>query len=250
MVEQTPGYYGKMPAYGDFVTRRLARSFVEPWDVWLQACISTSRDQLGDSWLQSYLVSPIWRFVLSEGICGNNAWFGLIMPSVDRVGRHFPLTLAMSVEANHSVICVANNEEQWFANAEEVALSALDKNIDLATFNEKINALGVPLSLDDESPCAQSVYANKEQVVGSSWRFRTSPTATLGTALPLVTEQFLVAHFSAFSLWWTSGSEHVEPSLLACPELPAANCFSSLLNGNWMERGWDTRLTMGPSETV
>ena len=30
-----PGFYGKMPATGDFVTRRLSGDFVRAWDRWL-----------------------------------------------------------------------------------------------------------------------------------------------------------------------------------------------------------------------
>ncbi|RUZ99042.1 type VI secretion system-associated protein TagF, partial [Mesorhizobium sp. M7A.F.Ca.US.002.01.1.1] len=30
-----PGFYGKMPATGDFVTRRLTGDFVRVWDRWL-----------------------------------------------------------------------------------------------------------------------------------------------------------------------------------------------------------------------
>ena len=30
---------------------------------------------------------PIWRFVLLPGLIGSNGWAGVLMPSVDRVGR-------------------------------------------------------------------------------------------------------------------------------------------------------------------
>ena len=44
----TPGFYGKTPRHGDFIKRRLPRSFVDPWDDWLQ------RADLGQS-------RPAWR---------------------------------------------------------------------------------------------------------------------------------------------------------------------------------------------
>ena len=40
---EPPGLYGKLPARGDFVTRRLDRGFVEAWDDWLQQAILASR---------------------------------------------------------------------------------------------------------------------------------------------------------------------------------------------------------------
>ena len=33
------GWYGKLPASGDFATRRLPPSFIEPWDAWLNAML-------------------------------------------------------------------------------------------------------------------------------------------------------------------------------------------------------------------
>ena len=48
---------------------------------------------MGDVWLEAFLEAPVWRFVLPPGLCGARAAIGLIMPSVDKVGRYFPLTL-------------------------------------------------------------------------------------------------------------------------------------------------------------
>jgi type VI secretion system protein ImpM len=42
-----PGLYGKVPAIGDFVLRRLPARFVEPWDQWLRESINASQNQLG-----------------------------------------------------------------------------------------------------------------------------------------------------------------------------------------------------------
>ena len=39
------------------------------------------------------------RFWLAPGVLTPDAWSGLLMPSVDRVGRHFPFTLAAPLRA-------------------------------------------------------------------------------------------------------------------------------------------------------
>ena len=87
------GFYGKLPARGDFVQRNLPRSFIDPWDNWLQEALAGSREQLGEQWLRSYLTSPVWRFALSGGLCGEQVVAGVLIPSVDRVGRYFPLAI-------------------------------------------------------------------------------------------------------------------------------------------------------------
>ena len=89
------GWYGKLPCLGDFASRRLDAEFITPWDAWLQRCIATSRQQLGEQWLDIYLTSPMWRFILAPGICGERACAGVLLPSVDKVGRYFPLTFAL-----------------------------------------------------------------------------------------------------------------------------------------------------------
>ncbi|MET0053448.1 MAG: type VI secretion system-associated protein TagF, partial [Candidatus Thiodiazotropha sp. 6PLUC10] len=117
--EDFPGLYGKIPALGDFVTRRLPRSFIAPWETWMQEAIANSREQLGDFWLDNYLTSPIWRFSLSPGICGEQGWAGILMPSVDRVGRYYPFTLATKLDPKFNLFLFMEESESWFARLEE-----------------------------------------------------------------------------------------------------------------------------------
>jgi type VI secretion system protein ImpM len=88
------GFYGKLPARGDFVRVGLPRDFVEPWDRWLAAALSASQDRLGKDWLALFLQAPVWRFALAAGLCGAHSVLGLMLPSVDKAGRYFPLTFA------------------------------------------------------------------------------------------------------------------------------------------------------------
>ena len=117
------GFYGKVPIKGDFISRHLPRSFIDPWDQWLQESIATSRTQLNDQWLDSYLTSPIWRFALSKGVCDDNTWVGVMMPSVDRVGRYFPLALAAPVNDACSLLSIADQQEDWFSLLEVTSRS-------------------------------------------------------------------------------------------------------------------------------
>lgn len=119
------GFFGKVPSHGDFVARRLPAAFIEPWDAWLQAGMAHSRAQLGDAWLPTYLNSPIWRFALGAGVCGPQAWTGVMMPSVDRVGRYFPFTIACEVDGT------GTPAPAWYAALEDLALSALETGFSL-----------------------------------------------------------------------------------------------------------------------
>ncbi len=88
------GLFGKVPARGDFVRTGLPGSFIEPWDAWLQRALDAARRAMGERWLPAWLDAPVWRFFLPPWVCGPGAVLGLMVPSVDRVGRYFPLTVA------------------------------------------------------------------------------------------------------------------------------------------------------------
>jgi type VI secretion system protein ImpM len=88
------GFFGKLPSRGDFIRVGLPTSFVNPWDDWLQAVLPASKSALGEAWLPAWMEAPIWHFRLPQGVCGPAPVTGMFMPSVDKAGRHFPLTLA------------------------------------------------------------------------------------------------------------------------------------------------------------
>lgn len=121
------GFYGKLPARGDFVRAGLPRTFVEPWDAWLASVLGGSRALMGEGWLLAWLEAPVWRFALPAAICGPDAVLGLMLPSVDRVGRYFPLTLAAVFGADRlppeEAACDA-----WLDGCEQAGCAALDKD--------------------------------------------------------------------------------------------------------------------------
>ena len=94
-----PGFTGKIPARGDFVQGGLPRDFTEPWHYWQATVIAGSRELMGDAWLPAFLEAPVWRFALPGGTCGTVSAIGLMLPSVDKAGRYFPLTFAAVSEA-------------------------------------------------------------------------------------------------------------------------------------------------------
>jgi len=93
------GWFGKIPALGDFVVRRLPPHFIEAWDHWLSTEIHETRHALGPDWPSSFVNAPTWCFALTPGVLDASCWYGVLTPSVDRVGRHFPLTFAAGGEA-------------------------------------------------------------------------------------------------------------------------------------------------------
>ncbi len=116
------GFAGKLPARGDFVVRGLPRGFLEAWDDWLGTVIPGSREILGEAWLPAWMEAPIWRFALPGGQAGPDAVAGVLLPSVDRAGRHWPLTLAVVLPGQ---VSAPVPDPAWFEALEALGLDAV-----------------------------------------------------------------------------------------------------------------------------
>lgn len=91
----TPGYYGKLPSRGDFIGAGLSAPVVNAWDLWIGARLLDSRAAFEAEWTGVWLVAPVWHCALPGGQCGPRPLSGLMLPSIDKVGRYFPLLLAV-----------------------------------------------------------------------------------------------------------------------------------------------------------
>lgn len=136
-VSTAPGWFGKLPHLGDFASRRLPEAFVQRWDRWLQRGLAAARSELGPRWLDVYLVAPVLRFWLAPGLLGEHGWAGLMMPSVDRVGRHFPLTIARPAPALGEALAARD----WFGAADRTARQVLDVQFTIDDFEQALAAL-------------------------------------------------------------------------------------------------------------
>lgn len=113
-----PGWFGKLPGSGDFVHRRLEAAFIVRWDAWLQHEMLVMR-QRHPGWVESYLTAPVWCFVLAPGLLELRGAQGVLMPSVDRVGRYFPLTLVRWLADGDAP------RRRWWTLAGQAALGGL-----------------------------------------------------------------------------------------------------------------------------
>jgi type VI secretion system protein ImpM len=222
-VGQAPGFFGKVRSHGDFVGRRVPPEVRDRFDRWLQAALVRSKQDLGDAWLPVWLSSPLWRFVVAAGVCGEQAWAGVMMPSHDRVGRCFPLLLMAGIDGTPSMRGCLTVHDGWFGQLEELALSTLDDGFAIDTLDAGLSSLeGAPSGLyplDDRAPSLPLALE----------------VAALACDAPAAP---MDAASDGGGGWWTTGSALVAPCMLACGGLPAPDGFPSLLDGRWTERGW------------
>lgn len=225
------GFYGKLPAKGDFLARNLPRDYIDCWDDWLQTGMHDSRQALGEAWLQIYLTSPLWRYVLPPGVCGASAWAGVLMPSVDKVGRYFPMTAAVQLSEPVSPLMVAATGQSWFEGIENCLLEALDdESLDLDTFDQKLQAF-----LVDEASHSEVDIAG---LLENGFRSSLDDALDVPKAILGLTVGALQEGMDRCSIWWGHGSERVAPSLIVCRGLPGPGRFTAMLDGNWRAHGW------------
>lgn len=224
--------------------RRAPQGFVDAWDAWLQECLHVSRQQLGERWLDIYLTSPVWRFLLAEGVCGESAYAGVMLPSVDRVGRYFPLTLVTPLEPGSCMLEAACGAGRtWFDAAEELALRALDaSDLDFQAFDAEVDALpglGASETLRESTQLmeliAQSGFGRRGSPAHISMLAETPQRAVNAFA-----SIELQKAFRPCALWWTQGSEAVQPGWLVTSGLPTPSGYVAMLSGQWLASGWNS----------
>jgi type VI secretion system protein ImpM len=124
-----PGWYGKLPSLGDFASRRLDADWIAHWDHWLAEGLGALRQASPEGWLQNYLASPAWRFALLPGALpsplGDALRVGVLVPSVDCVGRYFPLTVISPPLPQPATLAQASALWQWTAMLDDIAVDAL-----------------------------------------------------------------------------------------------------------------------------
>ena len=149
-IRSVPGWYGKLPSLGDFASRRLDADFIEPWDLWLGERLQGLRDSRGEAWLDAYLHSPPWRFLLTPGALpgreGTGVLAGVLLSSVDRVGRYFPLTVVAALPRVPTSAQDVDALLAWMERIEDAALDALQLEWDIDALEAALAGLAPPVA--------------------------------------------------------------------------------------------------------
>lgn len=132
------GFYGKIPATGDFVSRRLPLDFVQRWDRWIAQHLSPL---VGS---QLWPASLALRFLAGPDSFGAAA--GVVLQSSDRVGRRFPLSIVAPLPRASIELARA---EMWFSGLEEVGFAAQRGDLTADKLDAALAELAPPLPPDE-----------------------------------------------------------------------------------------------------
>ncbi|TDK39701.1 type VI secretion system-associated protein TagF [Rhizobium deserti] len=156
-LRQTPmepdriGFFGKLPSHGDFVSDGLGRGLQEVLDIWMQAGLQRLQQDFPGDWEPRFRAMPTWRFIVERGQWGQATVAGVMLPSLDRVGRSFPLVIAAQITnftSDPRSLCL---DDSWFTAAEGIAESSARRDFDINLFIAALRRLRSPRPGDMET---------------------------------------------------------------------------------------------------
>ena len=225
------GLYGKLPSHGDFIYRNLPTSFINAWDDWLQTYISISQDKLQNAWLDVYLTRPIWRFVLSPGAMDINSWAGIMIPSVDRVGRYFPFTVLAKIPGNTNLLHFISSHNNWFEKIEELAITALDGVYTAEELMAEIEKASLSVNT---IPSSIKISDLPDSIVIDYLE-----SSSINELYPSILDLYFRNTMPSFSVWSTSGSEYVNRCMFVVHGMPSQSGLVAMMDGQWNKWNWN-----------
>jgi type VI secretion system protein ImpM len=210
----------------DFISVATPPAFLDLWEPWLQGGITASRLALGAQWQDVFLRAPIWRFWLGHQLCGLPA-IGSVMPSVDAVGRFFPLTAFACGEAGSGFASPRHDrQEAWFEATEALLLGALDEDSLYDDLLEAVRKLPAPhAAVAAERPAPRDLLAARLVTAEA-------PDALDGAFSDLVADSERRAEADG-CFFWTIGGEGFPPAALFSKGLPDRNILTTFLSGEF-----------------
>jgi type VI secretion system protein ImpM len=224
-VQDSPGWFGKVPMLGDFAHRRLPVDVVTRCDEWLSSCIATSRRELAHDWLDIYLAAPLWCFAWAPRVADASWWFGVLMPSVDGVGRYFPLLICRDAPTPPVRPEALSRLAAWYDAVGQCALSVLEPGATLQSFEARLMAVdGTPAAAADDppplTPGADGVR-RADPWPGSS-SLPDAPAVALRTGL---------RQMEGHSIWWPCLQDPKGGRLAVVAGLPNPTQYTQMLQG-------------------
>lgn len=224
-------WFGKVPGLGDFVHRHMPDVLKEQLDRWAQLRLQDFSIEHPEQWTEYYLSAPVWRFILGAAVTDISEprlLTGICMPSVDRVGRYFPLIIV-----GQCVTIEGDSEVDFFENdlsltaVSEIALKALDEDWDA-------DELDRALRNHTRSKSSREEFDSLIQSLSLSEGFSSTRILTdldLATLLAVRSRQSL--KIAPSNTLWYRGCEsqnyRLLSSALVCEGLPDQSAFNALM---------------------
>lgn len=132
--ERRISWFGKLPCVGDFCSHNMPTAMFDALDQWLSTAMKIGQDTHGEAWTRAYFQTPMHGFVLGNHVLPEleeHMMVGVIMPSVDKVGRTFPFVLLEKLPIRNSsgepgMALGMDALTEWFSQAYAMCAAAMN----------------------------------------------------------------------------------------------------------------------------
>jgi type VI secretion system protein ImpM len=216
------GMFGKLPSKRDFVSYNMPRPFLDHWEMWLQTTMAASKLTLGSKWQEIFLKMPIWRFWFGSNVFGQ-ATTGALMPSVDGIGRYFPLSVcAFAFKGTNLTPPPLKELDLWHATCEQFLLQMLEDQLEAE-----------PAALLETLAFAPAeTHEIRPPENGRLLRW-SSDSGSLDVSFKSLQMLNNEAIHGAKSYWWTSGGADHKAQLVALNGRANDQFLYSMMTGNF-----------------
>jgi len=219
--------FGKVASKRDFVAAHARRQFLDVWEPWIQGGMSASHQGLGNQWQAVFLKAPIWRFWLGEELCGTTV-MGAFMPSLDGVGRYFPLTVFACADDGAAIPPPElNMQDNWFIATENFLLSTLDHDITYEAITAELDQLAAPFAERPGASPPDLILAPQGMVA------RVPAERSFADIFAVMRIAHHAKSYCSSTFWWTIGGEGFRPIALSGCRMPDPFLFTEMLTGRF-----------------
>ncbi|VFR37031.1 Protein phosphatase ImpM [plant metagenome] len=195
------GWYGKIPAAGDFVHRGVPRELIAWWDKWAQHGLSALKQMPLDA-QREFTAAPLWNFAIPAGPGAGAVQLGTVAPSRDRVGRLYPLWAVWSVPLAAYESSVLDGAGPYYREASTALLSAVRHGSGAEQLDRALNHAAIALRPGPPQPPPSSAGQDILDILNSG-PGQTRPLVRSGPeGWPDLPACFNPGSHTSY--WWTS----------------------------------------------
>jgi len=230
------GYYGAISSEPQHIQDNMLRDFTSTWADWSNSIIRSLGFEDDHRAIAEYLASPVYRYTLSAGVCGELPYIGVMLPSLDSNGAPFPFTICAPLHKNCNPFTEQSRFEDWYLAAEKSILSSREPGFE----SSELEAWMLHLDKIYEEISVQPPSKSKSPNGNGQLAIRVSDDGKPPTknSYQNLLNTLLSEVCFAYSIWRTPGNQSVAPSMLLSQGLPPIQSASAMFDGNWVAHGW------------
>ena len=159
------------------------------------------------------------RFALAPGVCGEQAWAGLLLPSVDKVGRYYPLTFALPAPAQSGLFVDLFKAQDWYS-ALEMLPSALNVDFSVEQLERALSEITSALAPADERAASAACDLIADLRGRTAVAAFACPAADVSQTVQAAASALFEFAAASRSFWWHIGGDSAASDLHCAHGLP------------------------------